>query len=397
MITKELVTRQYPHAVELRHHLHTIPEIAFEEFQTAKVIRQQLDSLGIQHIDGVENAPTATIGLIGDPSKPCIALRADIDALPILEQSTVDYRSTRPGMMHACGHDGHTSNLIGAAAILKQMEKDLNVCVKLIFQPAEEDGGGGEKLVQAGVLDGRIGPKVVAIFGLHGWPSIKVGTVATRAGALLAATSTFTATFIGRGCHGAYPHLGADPISAAAETVGSLQKIVSREFDPTDSAVITVGKIQGGTATNIIPDNALISGTVRGLNPDAMNKLKAAIHRRCEAIAAANECKVKIDWTWGYPATINDPAMADYVAKVAKQTLGETSFLPAGKPSMGGEDFSYYLQKVPGCFFLIGTCPVDQDSYPSLHNDRYNFTDEALKTGMAMFVELAGNFGKQEK
>lgn len=391
MTTEQLIEKQYPAAVALRHRLHQIPELNYEEFKTAAVIRETLDSLGVQHVS-IQDAPTAVIAHLGDLSKPCIALRADIDALPITEATGLPYASTHPGRMHACGHDGHTSTLLGVVAALKSIEKELNVCVKFMFQPAEENGAGGERLVKAGVLDGRIGPKAIAVFGQHGWPGLKVGTVATRPGPLLAATSMFRATFVGRGCHGAYPHLGADPITAAAEAVTSLQKVVSREFDPTDSAVITIGVIKGGTATNIIPDNAVIEATVRGLNPEAMKKLKSSIERRCQGIATANDCKLDFHWEWGYPATINDPAMADYVAKIAKQTLGATAFIPAATPSMGGEDFAYYLQQVPGCFFLTGTCPVGQECYPSLHNDHYDFTDEALKVGMRVLVELVRSY-----
>src|SRR5438105_8843424 len=210
MNVDQAIAAQLPHVIDLRHRLHRIPELGFEEHKTAAAVRAELKRLGIPHVAGVENADTATIAWIGDTSKPCIALRADIDALPIREQSKFDYCSTHEGCMHACGHDGHTATLVGVASILNEIKNDLSVCVKLIWQPAEEGGGGAERLVRAGVLDGRIGPKVTAIFGLHGWPGMKVGTVATKPGALLAATGTFKATFIGKGCHGAYPHFGRD-------------------------------------------------------------------------------------------------------------------------------------------------------------------------------------------
>jgi amidohydrolase len=224
---------RFAHAVELRHQLHRIPELAFAEVQTAAMVRGELDQLGISHIDGVSGAPTATICVIGDSSKPCIALRADIDALPIQEQTRLEYASTHPGKMHACGHDGHMATLLGAAAVLCEIKDQLPVCAKLIFQPAEEEGGGAERLVRAGVIDGRIGPTVRAIFGLHGWPGMPVGCVATKSGTLLAATDIFKATIIGKGCHGAFPHLGVDPIVTACEAVLNLQQIVSRDLDPT--------------------------------------------------------------------------------------------------------------------------------------------------------------------
>ncbi len=330
--------------------------------------------------------------MIGDTSKPCVALRADIDALPIVEQTGLPYVSTHAGRMHACGHDGHIATLVGTAGILKAREKELPVCVKLVFQPAEEAGGGAERLVKAGVLDGRVGPKVAAMFGLHGWPGLPVGVVATKPGALLAATDNFTAVFLGKGTHGAYPHLGADPIVAAAEAVTSLQKLVSRETDPTEPCVVTIGLMNGGTAVNIIPDTATIVATVRTLSPKQREHAHAALKRRMEGVALANNCKLDFRWDEGYPATINDPAMADYVATIARQALGNERFLPVARPSMGGEDFSYYLERVPGCFFLVGVQPTGVDRYPSLHSDRYDFTDAALGVGMRMFVELVMNF-----
>jgi amidohydrolase len=380
-----------PGLIDLRHRLHQIPELGYQEFKTAALIRAQLDELGIPHVDGVDGAPTATIAWIGDTSKPCIALRADIDALPILEQTGAAYSSTHKGLMHACGHDGHTSTLLGAASILRSM-KDLPVCVKFFWQPAEEGGAGAEKLVAAGALDGRIGPKVQAIFGLHGWPGLKVGIVATKPGELLAATDNFAATFVGRGCHGAFPHMGIDPIAAAAEAVLNLQQFVSREMDPTDSAVVTVGKFNAGTATNVIPDVATIEGTARTLNDAARKKIRAAIERRCAGIAHACGCELRFEWFDGYPATVNDPGMAEYVARIAKNAFGPDRYFPVPRPSMGGEDFAYYLQKVPGCFFLIGVEPPASNGYYPLHNDRYDFTDTAIAVGLRMFVELAINF-----
>ena len=393
-----LETTIEPHtraAVALRHRLHRIPELGYEEYKTAALLRAELDGLGIAHVDGVPDAPTATIAWIGDVNKPCVAIRADIDALPIVERTGLAYASMHEGLMHACGHDGHTATLLGVAQLLKTMADELPVCVKLIWQPAEEGGGGAERLVDAGVLDGTLGPKVSAIFGLHGWPGLKVGTVATKPGTLLAATDNFAATFVGRGCHGAFPHLGVDPIVTACEAVLNLQQFVSREMDPTDAAVVTVGRINAGTATNVIPDAATIEGTARTLHEAARIKIHDAIERRCSGIADANDCELRFDWIEGYPPTINDPKMAEYVAQVAKQTLGHDRYFPVPRPSMGGEDFAYYLEKVPGCFFLAGVEPPDRESYPPLHSDRYDFTDSAISVGMRMFVELVRNFGKE--
>jgi amidohydrolase len=390
MSLQDTINQTLERVSDLRHRLHRIPELGFQEFKTAAAVRAELDRIGIQYIAGVEGAPTATIATIGDPiSKPCIALRADIDALPITEQTGLPYASTHVGAMHACGHDGHTATLLGVAGLLHSMRDKLPVCVKLLWQPAEEGGGGAARLVDAGVLDGRLGPPVKAIFGLHGWPGLKVGTVATKPGPLLAATGCFKATFVGKGCHGAYPHFGRDPIVTAAEAVLNLQQFVSREFDPTDAVVVTVGMIRGGTAVNIIPDTAEIEGTVRTLSLEGYAQARAAIERRCAGIASANGCDLRFEMEPGYPPTVNDPAMADYVAKVAREALGPDRFIPVARPSMGGEDFAFYLQKVPGCFFLVGVEPSDQTCYPNLHTDKYNFTDAALAVGMRMFIELA--------
>jgi amidohydrolase len=380
------------HAVDLRHRLHRIPELAFHEFKTAETIRAELDQLGIEHVDGVPDAPTATVCVIGNQSKPCVALRADIDALPILEQTGLPYASTHPGKMHACGHDGHTATLIGVANILHEIRDRLPVCVKLIFQPAEEEGGGAEKLVQAGVLDGRLGPVVTAIFGLHGWPGLPIGCVATKPGPLLAATDIFKATILGKGCHGAYPHFGADPVVAAANVVVNLQQVASRDIDPSEPVVVTIGKIIGGTATNIIPDQVVLEGTARTLGEPARGLVKKAAIRRITETAAASKCTAKVDWIEGYPATVNDPAMADYVAKTAREIVGPERFFLVPRPSMGGEDFAYYVQKTPGCFFFVGVEPPGGGPYPSLHNDRYDFTDDAIGVGMRMFVGLVANF-----
>ncbi|MGH7179243.1 MAG: M20 metallopeptidase family protein, partial [Tepidisphaeraceae bacterium] len=360
--------------------------------KTAEMIRVELQRSGVKFVAGVEGAPTATVAWIGDADKPCIALRADIDALPIVERTGLNYASTHPGAMHACGHDGHTASLVGVASVLKSIERTLPVCVKLIWQPAEEGGGGAKVLCDAGVLDGRIGPKVQAIFGLHGWPALPVGTVSTRPGPLLAATDTFAINFVGKGCHAAFPHLGRDPIVTACEAVVNLQQFVSRDLDPTDSAVVTVGKINAGSATNVIPDRATVEGTARTLTEDARKLVREAMHRRCAGIAAANACDVEFNWQEGYPATVNDAKATEYVERIARQTIGENAYIPAARPVMGGEDFAYYLQRVPGCFFFLGVMPPGQSDYPQLHTDRFDFTDAALRVGMRMFVELALNW-----
>jgi amidohydrolase len=392
MAIESLIQQQAGPIIELRHRLHRIPELGYEEINTAAAIRDELDRIGIKYVTGVEGAPTASIAWIGDATKPCVALRADMDALPIVEQTGLPYSSSHPGRMHACGHDGHTSILLGVASILKSIVDELPVCVKFLWQPAEEGGGGGEILCKAGVLDGRIGPKVSAIFGLHGWPGLPVGCVSTRPGPLLAATDTFTATFIGKGCHAAFPHVGRDPVITACEAVLNVQQFVTRELDPTEPCVVTIPVFNAGTASNVIPDRATITGTCRTLSESARAQAQQSIRRRFAAIAAASACEVEINWDDGYPPTVNDPRMADFVAEAARKALGSDHYLSAARPAMGGEDFAYYLQKIPGCFFLIGVKPPGQSDYPSLHSDRFDFNDAAIPTGMRMFVELVRTF-----
>ncbi len=388
-LSEDLWASAVAQAKDLRHRLHRIPELCFHESQTAAAIRAELDRLGIAHIDGVAGAPTATIAVIGDPSLPCVALRADIDALPITEQSGVSYASEHQGHAHSCGHDGHSATLAGAAAVLHSLGARLPVCVKCIWQPAEEGGGGADRLVKAGVLDGRIGPRVLAIFALHGWPGLPVGTVATKAGAMMASTDQFSVTIKGKGCHAASPHLGRDPIVTAAEAILSLQQVASREVDPVDNVVLTVGMIHGGTAVNIIPPSVRFSGTVRTLTDDVRRQAKDAVLRRLAGIAAANDCVAEVQWEDGYPPTINDPSAADYVARIARASLGAGAFIPLGAPSMGGEDFAYYLQQVPGCFIRLGLRPRDAADSSGLHTPQFNFNDDAIETGMRLLVSLA--------
>lgn len=384
-------------ATRLRRELHRIPELGFEEVQTAELIRAELRRLGIDHTAGPQSAPTATIAVLGDTAKPCVMLRADIDALPIPEASGVAWASTREGLMHACGHDGHTANLLGVAACLLEEAAALPVCVKLVFQPAEEGGAGGEKLVQAGILDDtpRFGPKVAAAFGLHGWPLYPLGTICSKPGPLLAATDNFHLTFRGRGGHAAMPHNTDDPLAAAASAVVNLQQFVSRELDPTEPAVLSVTQFHAGTTHNIIMEEAWFEGTVRTLSPEARIQAREAMERRACGIAEGARCDLEFRWEPGYPPTVNDPDMADYVARVARAVVGPDRYIPLARPTMGGEDFSYYLEKVPGCFFFLGLCPAGRECYPALHTDCFDFVDEAMATGIRMMCELARRFESQ--
>jgi amidohydrolase len=385
-----LIRRELSWVTELRHSLHRIPELCFEEHETSALIRRELDRLGLPHTDGVPGAPTATVSVFGPRGKPCVALRADIDGLPMTEQTNLPWASRTPGRMHACGHDGHTAALLGTAAILKQLEGELPARVMLIFQPAEEGGGGGKKLMDAGLATGELGAEPQAIFGLHGWPALPTGRVSSKPGPLLAATDTFTITVHGQGGHAAMPQNSSDPITAAAGLVLSLQQVVSRDLDPTEPAVVSVTQVHGGTAFNVIPETVTIKGTARTLTPAAREAVQAAIRQRATGVTGGG-CTAEVQWHDGYPPTVNDAAAFAYVARTVKQAFGPSGFLPAARATMGGEDFSYYLEKIPGCFFLVGL-QHEERPHPGLHTETFDFTDAALPTAMTMFVNLVMNF-----
>jgi amidohydrolase len=306
--------------------------------------------------------------------------------LPITETTGLEYASKKPGVMHACGHDGHTATLLGAAGVLKEIAPQLSGTIKLIFQPAEEGGCGADRMVKDGVLDG---PKVDAIFGLHGWPGLKVGTVATKPGPIMAAVDEFKVTIVGKAGHAASPQDGVDPIVCAAAMIQALQSIVSRELDPADAAVLTVANVRAGAAFNVIPESATLGGTVRTLDPKLRDVMRQSMERICQGVAAAYRCRAEIHVDQNTPVTDNAPAMAQLVEQAATEVLGSGRFVRIPKASMLGEDFAFYLAKVPGCFFALGTCPVERTSYPMLHHSSYDFTDAAVPVGMRMMAELA--------
>ena len=380
-------------AREIRHELHRHPELGYEETKTAAVISQELTRLGIPHQKGI--ATTGIIGLIqgtapreGRANKGggCVGLRADMDALPIAEETGLAYASQTPGKMHACGHDGHMAILLGAAAILQANRAAFSGAVKLLFQPAEEGGCGADRMAKEGALDN---PKVQAIFGLHGWPGLKVGMVATRPGPLLASVDGFTIRIAGRGGHAAAPQDTVDPIVCAAAIVQSLQTIVSREADPSDASVLSISQFNAGTAFNVIPDKAELHGTIRALSAARRRATIQSLERISRHIASAHRCEATFEYYGTTPVTANTPELAAFVRDTAQRVLGARGYIEAPKPAMWGEDFAFYLEHIPGCFFVLGVQPHDRDSYPMLHNPRYDFTDEALPIGIRMMAELA--------
>lgn len=379
------------------------------ERRTSQVVQKELTRLGIAFKAGLGGG-TGVVAHLAATVKgehKAIAFRADMDALPIQEQTGAAWASQTPGVMHACGHDGHTTILLGTARILAGL-KHRPRPVTFVFQPAEEHGGGGDIMCREGIMEGGVagkhggglGPAVSEIFGLHGWPQLPLGTVATRVGPLMAAVDDFVVTFRGTQCHGAYPHLGADPIVAAAQTVTALQTIASRNVGPLDSVVVTVGQINAGTANNIIPETCTIVGTVRTLKNDTKAIAKKRFFEIVEGTAKAMGCVAEIDWQEGYPVTENNERSTEHFLALAKRVLGPSRVIRAEHPTMGGEDFSFYGKHVPACFFFMGLNPNisgmskasggnADGKFPSLHQPTFDFNDDAIPTGIELFCSLA--------
>ncbi|MGK7890767.1 MAG: M20 family metallopeptidase [Leptolyngbyaceae cyanobacterium] len=377
--------------VQWRRQLHQHPELGFQEQQTAALVCDRLSAWNIDHESGI--AQTGVVAVIpGTHPGPVLAIRADMDALPIHEMNQVPYRSQRDGLMHACGHDGHTAIALGTAQYLSQHRQDLHGTVKIIFQPAEEGPGGAKPMVEAGVLKN---PDVDAIIGLHVWNNLPLGTVGVRSGPLMAAVELFDCTLHGRGGHGAIPQQTVDPIVVGANVVSAIQTIVSRNLDPIVSGVVTVGKFQAGKAPNVIPDVAELAGTVRyfdptldGFFPQRLEQLIAGI---CQSYGATYE----LDYRQLYPPTVNHGGMAELVRSVAESVIETPQGVVPECQTMGGEDMSFFLQQVPGCYFFLGSANAELGlNYPH-HHPRFDFDETVLGTGVELFVRCVERFFKE--
>ncbi len=390
-----------PQLVEWRRRLHQRPELGFKEQLTAEFIAQKLQEWGIEHQTGI--AKTGIVAIIrgqgsgvrdqglekSNPKLKVLAIRADMDALPIQEENEVPYRSQHDGVMHACGHDGHTAIALGTAYYLSQHREDFTGTVKIIFQPAEEGPGGAQPMIEAGVLKN---PDVDAIIGLHLWNNLPLGTVGVRSGALMAAVECFRCTILGKGGHGAMPHQTVDSVVVAAQVVNALQTIVARNVDPLESAVVTVGELHAGTALNVIASTARLSGTVRYFNPSFEGYFGQRIEQIIAGICQSHGAKYDLEYWRLYPPVINDAGMAELVRSVAAGVIETPVGIVPECQTMGGEDMSFFLQAVPGCYFFLGSANSDKNlAYPH-HHPRFDFDETAMGMGVEMFIRCVEKF-----
>ncbi len=376
-----------PDLVSWRRQIHQHPELGFQEVLTAELIHQKLSEWGIAHQMGV--AKTGVVAVIeGRRSGKTLAVRADMDALPIQEENEVSYKSQRDGSMHACGHDGHTAIALGFASYLAR-HRDFAGTVKIIFQPAEEGPGGAQPMIEAGVLQN---PDVDAIIGLHLWNYLPMGTVGVRAGALMAAVECFRCTILGKGGHGAIPQTTIDSVLVSAQIVTLLQSIVARNVDPLASAVVTVGELHAGTAENVIADTAQMRGTVRYFDPKYQGFFQQRLEAMIRGVCDSHGAKYNLDYWQLYPPVVNDAAIADLVRSVAEAVVETPAGVVPQCQTMGGEDMSFFLQSVPGCYFFLGSANATRNfTYPH-HHPRFDFDETVLQVGVEMFARCAERF-----
>lgn len=372
---KRLSEQLAPRLVEMRRELHRHPELSGQEVWTTDRLRTWLTEAGIAVLP--LNLPTGLVAEVrGAKPGPTVAVRSDIDALPVQEETGLPYASEIPGRMHACGHDFHMAAVLGAALILQQIRDHLAGQVRFIFQPAEEEATGARAMIAAGALEG-----VQAIFGMHNKPDLPSGHVAIKAGPLMAATDTISITIEGKGGHAAIPNAGIDPVVAGSAVVMALQTIVSRNISPLDSAVITIGSFQAGTTHNVIPPVARLMGTVRTFTPEVRERVRERMDRIVSDVASGYGCRATVSWLEGTPAVNNDPAMADLMRQAAAR-IDMPVLEPI--PTMGGEDFAEYQRRVPGCFVWMGTgCPE------GWHHPRFTVDESVIHRASALFAQAA--------
>ena len=385
---RALVLKYYEKMIEYRRHIHRHPELSGEEKQTAAFIAARLREMGLEPTENVGGyGVTAVIEGCGEGK--CIGLRADIDALPITETTGCSFASENAGVSHSCGHDCHTAMLLGCAHVLMETRDSWKGKVKLIFQPAEESvlSGGAPDMIADGVLEN---PHVDAIIGSHVWPSIASGHAAIRNGAMMASSDKFFITIKGKASHGSQPENGIDAIVAAAHIVTALQSIVSRSVAPLKSAVVTIGTIEGGDRYNVIADTVKMEGTCRNLDPDVRNEMAGRIEGIIRGVTQALGAEYEFKYCRGYSPTVNDPAMFELVYATMQELLGDKALIPENS-ALGGEDFSFYGEKIPAAFYWLGTCPLSQDPKKAapIHNGALDIDEESLTLGVEITVRSA--------
>ncbi|WP_404406076.1 M20 aminoacylase family protein [Pelagibacterium halotolerans] len=365
-----------------RHDFHANPELLYDVHRTAQTVAEKLKSFGVDEVvTGIGR--TGVVGIIkgrSDTSGRTIGLRADMDALPITERTGKPYASKNTGKMHACGHDGHTAMLLGAARYLADT-RNFDGSVAVIFQPAEEGGAGGKAMIDDGLME-RF--DISEVFGMHNMPGIPLGRFAIREGGIMAGTDEFVIEITGHGGHAAMPHLAVDPVIVSAHVITGLQTLVSRNVDPIRSAVLSVTKINAGTAHNVIPRTAKIAGTVRTLDEAVRNRMEEGIRRLAPQLAQAFGAEAAVSYHRGYPVTVNTPDQTAFSIAVAREIAGDDRVDPRVDPTMGGEDFAYMLQARPGSYIFLGNGKSSE-----LHTDTYDFNDEAIPYGVSYWVRLA--------
>lgn len=388
---KTLSEKYFPKIAEFREDLHRYPELSFEEFDTAKKLCEVLDKAGISYQKNI--AKTGVLAQIqgnkkDDKSQKCVLLRADMDALPVQEESGVSYASKIAGKMHACGHDGHTAALLGTALILNELKDEFSGIVKFMFQPAEENYGGAKPMIEQGILEN---PSVDAVFGCHLWGPMLENTAQIISGAMMAGVDTFELEFIGKGGHGAHPHTTIDPIVMAAKFISDVQTLVSRRLKPVEAGVVTIGYIQAGTTYNIIPQNAILKGTARFLSDEVQKILQNGIEQIASCVASEFGGKYKLNYMREYPPLLNDKAMAELAQKAFGKVLGEENIIKEASADMGAEDFAFLTKERKGAYIFVGISKDLQN--PTLHHSpNFCWDSENLKVLMQGETMLALDF-----
>jgi amidohydrolase len=376
----QLVRELKDRVINIRRDLHRIPETAYTEKKTSAYVAAYLNNLGLEVQTGI--AQYGVIGLMKtDRPGPTLMIRADMDALPLKEDTGLPFASEHEGVMHACGHDAHMAMVLGAATVLNKIKNELKGNIKFLFQPAEEGPGGAKPMIEAGVMEN---PKVDYSIGCHVWPDIPEGTIGVRPGPFMAAMDRFDIKIKGRGGHGAMPHVCVDALEVGTQVVSAFQRIVSRHMDPLDPTVVTVGTFHAGTAFNIIPAEAELSGTTRTFNQDTWNTWESRVEKVVRGVCESMGVDFELKYSQGYPVTINDESAAEVVRRCAEKVVGEDRVVMPQK-TMGGEDFAFYLQKSKGCFFALG---VGREGAVPVHNQQFDFNEDILSLGMQTHCQV---------